>query len=216
MPSLPTEIKLFLLAFVSHWQSYITGGVVTAVITLVERWREKTLPKRVYFIVFAVTFAMAAFFMAWRDQFERAETLQIGFNAKPVQPVQVILPPNPPINITTPPATVIQGEAQDPLKKVLVVLIRDLGKWHAQQLPTITSVLSGNVSSIEEGKAKAESIQADFTRKFEARLRNLEQELNRRGFYDEADTVEDILRTNGFTVSLEREIAKLNTIAGQL
>ncbi len=106
MPSLPVEFKIFLLVFISHWQSYITGGAVTAVITLVERWREKTLPKRIYFIIFAVTFAMASFFMAWRDQFERAERLQISLNAKPQQPaIQVNVPP-----ISVPPAqVVIQG-----------------------------------------------------------------------------------------------------------
>lgn len=74
---------------------------MTGLITVVERLREKTLQKREYFLIFVVTFALVAFFITWRDQFERAEGLQAKLNEKPTQPT---------IQVNVPPPTVIFGE----------------------------------------------------------------------------------------------------------
>jgi hypothetical protein len=62
------------------------------------------LSKRAYFSIFVVTFSMAAFFMAWRDQFERAEGLQAKLSQKPSQPSITINVP--------PPTVIIQGPAE--------------------------------------------------------------------------------------------------------
>lgn len=101
MRGLFSEASRFLWAFVSHWQSYATGGVVTAVITLIERVREKTLSKRTYVLVFVVAFSLASFFMAWREQFERAENAEARLKI-PAPTIQVNMPP-----ITVPPSQVV-------------------------------------------------------------------------------------------------------------
>jgi len=104
MPDFWGELLRFIKEFFSHWQSYATGGVVTGIIGIVERLSDKRLSKRAYFSVFVVTFSMAAFFMVWRDQFERAEGLQARLNQKPQQPIiQVNVPP---------PTVIIQGPAE--------------------------------------------------------------------------------------------------------
>jgi hypothetical protein len=109
MPSLLSEVGTFAWEFISHWQSYVTGGVVTGGIGLIERLLEKRLSKRAYFGIFDVTFSLAAFFMIWREQFERAERLQLALNQKPQQPI---------IQVNVPPAQVIiQGPAQEEKKE---------------------------------------------------------------------------------------------------
>jgi hypothetical protein len=87
---------------------------LTGLIGLIERWREKNLSKRAYFLIFVGAFSLASFFMAWRDQFERAESLQAQVNHKQQQPtIQVNVPP--PTVIYTPqsassgPARTTQG-----------------------------------------------------------------------------------------------------------
>src|SRR5438132_12368610 len=96
MQGLLHDFVVFLVSFVSHWQSYVTGGVVTGLIQVVERLTSKTLSKRAYFFVFVVSFSIVAFFMAWREQYERAERAQSDLQAlkRNQQPsIQVNVPP---------------------------------------------------------------------------------------------------------------------------
>jgi hypothetical protein len=73
MPGLSVEMWRFVCAFLSHWQSLATGGIVTALVGLWERLLKRTLPTAVYVSIFVIRFSLAGFFMAWREQFERAE-----------------------------------------------------------------------------------------------------------------------------------------------
>jgi hypothetical protein len=88
------ELLAFLWASISHWQTYVTGGTVTGVITVWERLRNKNLSTRAYFLVFVVSFSIAGFFMAWREQYERAQTAEAKLSATPqVQKIDLTLPP---------------------------------------------------------------------------------------------------------------------------
>jgi hypothetical protein len=70
-----SELLLFVKVYLSNWQSYATGGVVTGLISVGERLFGKPLPKKAYFLIFVVSFSLAAFFLAWRDEFRRADGL---------------------------------------------------------------------------------------------------------------------------------------------
>jgi cell division protein FtsB len=61
------EVLQFIWAVLSHWQAYVTGGVLTAVITAIERWRGKPFSWR-FFAWFLGIFLLVAFFLAWRDE----------------------------------------------------------------------------------------------------------------------------------------------------
>ena len=71
-----SDLISFSLAFLSHWQSYATGGIVTGLIGVVERLSAKQLSKKAYAAVFIAAFSYAACFMAWRDEFRRADALR--------------------------------------------------------------------------------------------------------------------------------------------
>ncbi len=87
------ELAQFLWACISRWGSYATGGVVTGLIHVYERLSSRTLPRRTYFLIFVVTFSIAACFMAWREQYERAQNAEKALSQKPTQPIQVNVPP---------------------------------------------------------------------------------------------------------------------------
>jgi hypothetical protein len=96
MPNLRAEVLFFLSSLVSHWQSYAIGGAVTGLIGVIERLSDRRLPKRAYFLVFVVTFSVAGYFMVWREQFERAEKVEIKLAeiGKPQNPTNIInVPP---------------------------------------------------------------------------------------------------------------------------
>jgi hypothetical protein len=75
MHSLWRDLFAFLISYLSHWQSYATGGVVTGLIAVVERLSGKQLTKKMYAAIFIGIFSLAAFFLAWRDQYTRANDL---------------------------------------------------------------------------------------------------------------------------------------------
>ena len=75
MRSIWSDLLSFLWAYLSHWQSYATGGVVTGIIGVSERLLGKQLPKKVYAAIFILVFSLAAFFLAWRDEYIRANEL---------------------------------------------------------------------------------------------------------------------------------------------
>jgi hypothetical protein len=70
-----SDLLVFLWAYLSHWQSYATGGVVTGIIAVFERLSGKQLPKKAYAWIFIICFSLAAFFMAWREEYKRANNL---------------------------------------------------------------------------------------------------------------------------------------------
>lgn len=61
------EVLQFVLAVLGHWQAYVTGGVLTAGITVIERWRGKPFSWRV-FAIFLTIFLLVAFFLTWHDE----------------------------------------------------------------------------------------------------------------------------------------------------
>jgi hypothetical protein len=88
------EVIKFIGAVISHWQAYATGGVVTGLIAVVERLSGWQMPKKAYAAIFLGAFLFVFFFLAWRDEFERANNLQHTLNQRPSQPqVQVNMPP---------------------------------------------------------------------------------------------------------------------------
>jgi hypothetical protein len=70
-----SDLLRFLVAFISHWQGYVTGGAVTAMIFVAERLWGKQLSRKMFAAIFIVTFSLVAFFMAWRDEYTRANQL---------------------------------------------------------------------------------------------------------------------------------------------
>jgi hypothetical protein len=95
------DLARFVVAVVSHWQAYVTGGAVTGVVTLIERLTAWKLPKWAFAALFVGVFLLASFFLTWRDEYLRANTLQATLNQHPVQPqFQINIPP-----ITLPPQT---------------------------------------------------------------------------------------------------------------
>src|SRR5258708_13811850 len=74
-PGFWAELILFIKVYLSNWQSYATGGIVTGLISAGERLSGKNLSKKAYFLIFVVSFSLAAFFLAWRDEFTSAGKL---------------------------------------------------------------------------------------------------------------------------------------------
>jgi hypothetical protein len=87
------DIGQFVVAVVSHWQAYVTGGAVTGLLIVVERLSGKILPKKA--AIFLGFFLLVSLFLAWDDEHQRADRLQEALNAKPASPpqVQVNVPP---------------------------------------------------------------------------------------------------------------------------
>jgi hypothetical protein len=69
------ELGLFLWAVIAHWQSYVTGGLVTAAVTIYERKSGKSLPWKWYVALFLVSGGLVAFFYAWHDEHRNAQVL---------------------------------------------------------------------------------------------------------------------------------------------
>jgi hypothetical protein len=69
-----SELWLFLCAVASHWVVLMTGGVITAALTAFQYWREKPFSWRFHKWVIGMFMAVACF-LAWRDEYERAQQL---------------------------------------------------------------------------------------------------------------------------------------------
>src|ERR1700734_968784 len=63
-----SEPSVFLIAVVSHWQSYITGGVF-------ERLTDWRMSKKSYAVVFLGVFLFVSFYLTWREQYRIAATV---------------------------------------------------------------------------------------------------------------------------------------------
>ncbi len=63
----------FLVAVFWHWQTWLGGsgggGAIVVLVALYQTLWGKTMPKRMYIIIFIGGFLFFAFFMAWRDQY---------------------------------------------------------------------------------------------------------------------------------------------------
>src|ERR1700734_4106750 len=70
-----SEPSVFLIAVVSHWQSYITGGVVTAIVGVFERLTDWRMSKKSYAVVFLGVFQFVSFYLTWREQYRIAATV---------------------------------------------------------------------------------------------------------------------------------------------
>jgi hypothetical protein len=68
-----SEIVEFIIAVISHWQAYVTGGAITGLVALVERLSGWTMPKRAYAVLYVGVFLLVSFFLAWRDQYHEAQ-----------------------------------------------------------------------------------------------------------------------------------------------
>jgi hypothetical protein len=68
MGSFLSDLILFIYTVLSYWQAYITGGLITAGVGIYERLTDKRLTKRAYVGLFVITFLLASFFLAWRDE----------------------------------------------------------------------------------------------------------------------------------------------------
>ena len=69
------ELGLFLWAVIAHWQSYVTGGVVTAGVNVYERIKGSNIPWRWYIAIFVLSAGLVAFFYAWHDEHRNALVL---------------------------------------------------------------------------------------------------------------------------------------------
>src|SRR5579863_9726932 len=69
------ECLAWVLAVGHHWETLVTGGIVTALLTTLQYKKQKSIPWTLARRVFA-GFLFIAFFLAWRDQYERAETAE--------------------------------------------------------------------------------------------------------------------------------------------
>jgi hypothetical protein len=68
MGSFISDLFLFIYTVLSYWQAYVTGGVITAVVGIFERLTDTRLAKRAYVWLFVITFLLASFFLAWRNE----------------------------------------------------------------------------------------------------------------------------------------------------
>lgn len=61
------ELGLYIYAVLAHWQALATGGFVTAVVSVIEKRRNKSLSWESYATIMAV-FVLYSFFAAWQDE----------------------------------------------------------------------------------------------------------------------------------------------------
>jgi hypothetical protein len=70
-----TDIRDCAVAAFSYWQSYVTGGGITALAVLYEKIANRTLPRWTYLGLFLVVFVLMSFFLAWRAEHRLARQL---------------------------------------------------------------------------------------------------------------------------------------------
>ena len=69
-----SDFSSFVWAVFSHWVALVTGGVITALLLVWERRRQKNIPTKVYWLIIAF-FVLLSFFLAWRDQLNQKRAL---------------------------------------------------------------------------------------------------------------------------------------------
>jgi hypothetical protein len=79
MPSHPHELPATLIGFFraikSHWVSLMSGGVITVVLGMTERFSARTIPLWAYIAILGF-FILLACYLAWRDS--QIELLKLG------------------------------------------------------------------------------------------------------------------------------------------
>lgn len=108
-----SDFVVFCIAVVSHWQSYATGGVVTGVISVVERLCDRKMPKWAYAAIFLGAFLLVSFFLAWRDEYHDAQqvpALRSQLREREAQ-IQQLKDKPPLVQVTIPP-TIVNIPAQ--------------------------------------------------------------------------------------------------------
>lgn len=72
-----SDIIVFAIAVISHWQGYVTGGAITGLVALVERLLDWTMPKWAYAVLYVGVFLLVSFFLAWREQYHEAQRVPV-------------------------------------------------------------------------------------------------------------------------------------------
>jgi hypothetical protein len=62
----------FIIGVFGHWQGYVTGGSITALVLLYEKISGHDLPRRLYLGLFVAVFFPLSCFFAWREQYRIA------------------------------------------------------------------------------------------------------------------------------------------------
>lgn len=75
------DLGTWIAAVFSYWQSYVTGGGITALTALYEKVTGQTLPRWIYLANFLVVFLLMSFFLAWRDE----HTIAVKFDDRRLQ-----------------------------------------------------------------------------------------------------------------------------------
>jgi hypothetical protein len=145
-----SDIIVFAIAVVSHWQGYVTGGAVTGLVALVERLSGWTMPKKVYAALYVGVFLLVSFFLAWREQYRAALTVPAlqaqlqdrdntiaDLKQRPQQPV-IVMPPNAPT----------QGAYV--MARKMVISPYEIGKYVAlsSECINVTNITADDVSCI--------------------------------------------------------------------
>ena len=74
-----SEIGQFLWSVFTHWQAYVTGGGITAIIAVFERLTSWRLSRRNYKLLVTIGFLSVAVFLAWRDEHIARAKLEVEF-----------------------------------------------------------------------------------------------------------------------------------------
>ena len=101
-----SDLPAFVVAVVSHWQSYITGGIATALVVVVERLSDWRMSRKWFAVIFLGVFLLVSFFLTWRDQYHIALTVPVlqAELQKRDQEIQNLKanPPHVEVNVPTP------------------------------------------------------------------------------------------------------------------
>ena len=69
------DVFRFAATVVMHWQAYVTGGVVSALVGVIERLSDWHMPKKYYAWLFLGFFFSVSAFMTWRAEYRNAQHL---------------------------------------------------------------------------------------------------------------------------------------------
>src|SRR5450631_1940305 len=67
-----SQALLLFGSIISHWATFATGGAVMGIVALIEKCKEKPIPKKFMLGIFLI-FLVFAFYQTWEEQYERAD-----------------------------------------------------------------------------------------------------------------------------------------------
>lgn len=76
------NVGLYLLALWRQWKVLLTGGSIMAVVAIWALFTNRGLPYNLGWLILGLTF-IAASFMSWRREYERANAAEMTQNARP-------------------------------------------------------------------------------------------------------------------------------------